>query len=102
MEQQQQEQDGAPLDETAGAAPPVPYTALMGSRETAANPGCTNCEAFLQGQCPSNQLLFHICKLRSGSRAEKEEAARKLGELSKESVRARHICAAGLRTRRMK
>lgn len=89
MEQQQQEQDGAP-------------------RGIAANPGCTNCEAFLQGQCPSNQLLFHICKLRSGSRAEKEEAARKLGELSKESVRAWHTwliycsCAAGLRTRRMK
>lgn len=51
---------------------------------------CTNCEAYLQGKCnqAEHQLLFHVCKLRTGTCKEKEEAARQLGELAKESVRS--------------
>ena len=52
-------------------------------------PGCTSCEQYLDGQCnPANMLLYHVCKLRTGTRKEKEEAARQLGAYARESVRA--------------
>lgn len=102
-----QQQDGAPPDEAAAAATiaaagagagpygmtgPVdgygPTSASTAGGGGGGASGCTTCEAFLQGHCPSNQLLFFICKLRSGTVTEKEEAARQLGEFAKESVRA--------------
>lgn len=63
-----------------------PEDELAGSSSSS----CTNCDAYLQGKCnPSeHQLLFHVCKLRTGTRREKEEAAKQLGELAKESVRS--------------
>lgn len=82
-EQEQPEAAAPPLDEAAAAAA-----------------SCSNCDAFLQGHCnPSNQVLYLVCKLRTGTRKEKEEAARQLGEFAKESVRPpvcpRSLCLLG-------
>jgi hypothetical protein len=87
MEEEQQQHDGSPPSEDSAAAP-GPTTGPYGASSTSFS-SCTNCEAFLEGHCnPSNQLLFHVCKLRTGTRREKEEAARHLGQFASESVRA--------------
>eukprot|EP00624_Nannochloropsis_granulata_P003072 evm.model.NODE_25594_length_5926_cov_18.133818.3 len=77
------------------------------STATPFTPPCTNCETYLHGDCskgyaqrvsPSNLILFHVCKLRTGTKKEKHEACVQLGKYAATSadLRGQVLAAGGL------
>lgn len=92
-----------PDAEAAGAS-----SSAAGSTTTPLfTPPCTSCESYLQGDCsggqpqrvsPSNLILFHVCKLRTGTKKEKHEACIQLGEYAATSsdLRGQVLAAGGL------